>query len=405
MTFKKSIYFLLTTFTLFACSSNNKKEEPETANTWEEVLQDAKGKTVTFMMWQGDPLINKYIQGYVVPEVKHQYDITLNVIGGQGNDIVNTLMTEIQAGNETSEVDMMWINGETFYQLRQIDALYGPFTEKLPNNQYIDWNNPFISIDFQQQVAGYECPWGNVQMAFIYNSDKVENPPLTMEALEEWVKANPGKFTIGNDFTGMTLLKSWLIHLAGGASSLDGKFDQQKYEQLSKKLWDYINRIKPYFWNEGKTFPASVAQMHQLFASGELWFTMSNNDSEVDNKIQQQVFAETSRAYVPETGSIQNSHYLGIVKHAGNKNAAMVVCNFLISPEAQAKKMQPQVWGDGTVLSIDKLPEEWQKKFNEIPGRENSPPRVDIQPLALKEPAPEYMMKLFEDFRKEVINQ
>ncbi|MBT32970.1 MAG: hypothetical protein CMO01_25205 [Thalassobius sp.] len=405
MTFKKYIYFLLTALTLFACSSNNKKEEQETANTWEEVLQDAKGKTVTFMMWQGDPLINKYIQGYVVPEVKQQFDITLNVIGGQGNDIVNTLMTEIQAGNETSEVDMMWINGETFYQLRQIDALYGPFTEKLPNNQYIDWNNPFISIDFQQQVAGYECPWGNVQMAFIYNSDKVKNPPLTMEALEEWVKANPGKFTIGNDFTGMTLLKSWLIHLAGGASSLDGKFDQQKYDQLSKKLWDYINRIKPYFWNEGKTFPASVAQMHQLFASGELWFTMSNNDSEVDNKIQQQVFAETSRAYVPETGSIQNSHYLGIVKHAGNKNAAMVVCNFLISPEAQTKKMQPQVWGDGTVLSIDKLPEEWQKKFKEIPGRENSPPRVDIQHLALKEPAPEYMMKLFEDFRKEVINQ
>ncbi|MEZ4951011.1 MAG: hypothetical protein R2784_16745 [Saprospiraceae bacterium] len=41
----------------------------------------------------------------------------------------------------------------------------------------------------------------------------VENPPMTTDELKEFVKANPGKFTIGNDFTGMTLLKSLMIHL------------------------------------------------------------------------------------------------------------------------------------------------------------------------------------------------
>ena len=189
----------------------------------------------------------------------------------------------------------------------------------MPNNQYIDWTNPFIGTDFQQSVGGYECPWGNVQLALIYNSEKVASPPQTLAALEDWVKANPGKFTLGQDFTGMTLLKSMLADFAGGKEALAGEFDEEKYKVNSAKLWDYLNRIKPHFWNGGKSFPADVAQMHQLFASGELWFTMSNNDGDVDNKIMQGLFPESSRAYVPAFGTIQNSHYLGIVKASEKK--------------------------------------------------------------------------------------
>jgi hypothetical protein len=37
-------------------------------------------------------------------------------------------------------------------------------------------------------------------------------------------------------------------------------------------------------------FPENVAQVHQLFSNGELWFTMSNNDAEVDSKIAEGLF-------------------------------------------------------------------------------------------------------------------
>lgn len=407
----KQIFFFI--FLLFAFSACQKPENaPQTAHStqsWEQITAAAKGKTVTMMMWQGDPLINRYMKEYVVPTVQKEYDVTLNIVAGQGNDIVNALMTEMEAGKTQSAFDMMWINGETFYQLRQIKALHHPFVEQLPHNTYIDWENPFVGYDFQQPVNGYEMPWGNVQLALIYNAAKVSNPPMTMTALETWVKANPGKFTIGNDFTGMTLLKSWLIHLAnqdaGNKDGLKGAFDRAKYEKYSSQLWAYLQRIKPYLWNQGKSFPASVAQMHQLFANGELWFTMSNNDGEVDNKILQGIFDQNSRAFVPETGTIQNSHYLGIVKHSAQKEAAMVVTNFMISPEAQWKKMQPAVWGDGTILSMKKLSKEWQDKFNSIPGRVHAPARADIQSKALAEPAPEYMIHLFEDFRKNVMEK
>lgn len=399
------LYWILLPLLLAACGSPPPPVAAPLPSNWEEVEAQAKGQTLTFMMWQGDPLINRYIRAYVAPALRAQYGIELRVVAGQGNDIVRLLMAEAEAGQAESEVDMLWINGETFFQLRQIQALYGPFAQQLPNSRYIDWENPFIGMDFQQPVEGYECPWGNVQLALIYHSGRVPQPPMTLEALAQWVKDHPGKLTIGHDFTGMTLLKSWLIHLAGGPAALQGPFSEEKYQRHSQALWAYVRQLRPYLWNEGRSFPTSVAQMHQLYAAGELLMTMSNNDAEVDNKILEGIFPPESRAYVPLTGTIQNSHYLGISARSANKAAAMVACNFLISPAAQFEKLQPAVWGDGSVLSVDKLPAEWQQRFAAVPGRRQAPARADIQARALMEPAPAYMIRLFEDFRKEVIEK
>lgn len=399
------VFTLFLALLLLSCNGPAKQQKEDVlSKEWQTIAAESKGQEITFMMWQGDPLINAYVRDFVKPKVKQQLGIDMNIVSGQGNEIVSTLMAELEAGKEKSEVDMVWINGETFFQLRQINGLFGPFVDKLPNSQYINWENPFIHTDFQQPVDGYECPWGNVQMGLIYDKARLENPPKTTEELEAFVKANPGKFTIGNDFTGMTLLKSLLIHFAGGKGSLDGPFDAAKYEKYSQQLWEYINRLKPYFWNQGKSFPATIAQMHQLFSNGELLITMSNNDSEVDNKISQGLFPETARAYVPDFGTIQNSHYLGIVKHSARKEAVMTAINYMISPEAQWKKMHPDVWGDATILSKEKLPAEWAQKFDSIPGRKYAPDRSLIREKALMEPAPEYMIRLFEDFRNKVIN-
>jgi len=398
---------LVCLLTLAACGNNTNpdttQEDPRDMS-WDAVLAEAEGKTVDLMMWMGDPQINGYINDFVKPALKEQFQIDLNVINGQGNTVVQTLMAEKQARRSESEIDLMWINGETFYQLRQIEALWGPWTAHLPNAQYIDFDNPFIGTDFQQPVDGYECPWGNVQMALIYDSVRVANPPQDRSELQSYVEANPGTFTFDNQFTGLTFLKTLLIDIAGGPGSLSGPFDEEKYETYAPQLWEYLRELKPNMWKSGTNYPEGVAPMHQMFANGELHFTMSNNDAEVDNKIRQGVFPETARAYVWEIGTIQNSHYMGITDRSGDKAAAMAVVNFLISPAAQYQKMQPKVWGDGTILSMEKLPEEWQTKFADIPGRTYAPDRSEIQDRALMELAPEYMIRLAEDFRTELLN-
>ena len=49
-------------------------------------------------MWMGDPLINNYMAQYVVPEVKSRYNIDLEIVNGQGTQIVSTLISELESG-------------------------------------------------------------------------------------------------------------------------------------------------------------------------------------------------------------------------------------------------------------------------------------------------------------------
>jgi len=371
--------------------------------SWEQIVDQARGQTVNLAMWQGDPSVNAYMRGFVALALQTRYGITLRIVPGQGGELVSSLMTEIEAGKGSSEIDLLWINGETFYQLRQLKALYGPFTERLPNSRYVDFGNPFIGIDFQQPVNGMECPWGNVQLLLVYNQERVPEPPRTRAALTAWVQAHPGRFTFDSSFTGMSFLKSLLYEIAGSHEALTGPFDEANYARHSAELWTYLKSIQPYLWREGKTFPASVTQQHQLFASGEIDFTLSMNDGEVDNKVAQGLFPPASRAYVLDGGTIQNSHYMGIVARSPHLAGAMVVCNFLISPEAQLEKQQPEVWGDGTVLALDRLTDELRAKFRAAQRRQFSPSRSEIANRALPEPAAEYMVRLYADFRTQLL--
>lgn len=376
-----------------------------TEASWEEITQKASGTTVTFMMWQGSPVLNGYINSYVIPTVKEQYNINLKISGGRGPEIVQLMMGEREAGVDDGQVDIVWINGETFFQLRKVDGLWGPFTEKLPNKKYIDFEDPFINTDFQQPINGMECPWGMGQFAMVYDSAKIPNPPVNLKELEAYVKANPGTFTISNDFSGMTFLKSLLAEFGGSPQSLNGPFNEEKYTRFSSQLWDYINRNKKYFWKEGSTFPKEATKMSQMFATGELHLMYGFGEGGIEDKVKEGLYPTTSRAYAWDNGTILNSNYLGIPYNCGNKAAAMTVINFLISPEAQYMKAATSGRESRTILETDRLPVEWREKFENAPKREYAPEPEELVAKAIQEPAPEYMIRLYDDFRSQVIEK
>ncbi|MEO0920173.1 MAG: ABC transporter substrate-binding protein, partial [Pseudomonadota bacterium] len=49
--------------------------------------------------------------------------------------------------------------------------------------------------------------------------------------------------------------------------------------------------------------------------------------------------------------------------NANSKEAALVTANFLMSPEAQLRKQDVEIWGDPTVLAMDKLRPEDRDAF------------------------------------------
>ncbi|MFN9721400.1 MAG: ABC transporter substrate-binding protein [Planctomycetota bacterium] len=396
---------LMLTTLLLGCHQKADVQQVEADSTWEDLELRSRGSTVRMMMWDGDPLINAYMRDYVIRRLEEEHGIRLELVGGQGREIVNRLMVDLEAGRHDGDIDLVWINGENFYQLRKLSALYGPFTDRLPNSEWIDWSNPFIAVDFQQPVEGFECPWGNVQLALIYDAERVLNPPQTLEELTRWIRENPGRFTFDHGFTGMTFLKSLLYQFAETPQSLHGAFSELTYSKASEKLWIWLRGIQPDLWRKGEVFPDGVAQLHQLISQGQVDFSMSNNDGEVDNKVAQGILPPSARAYVPAFGSIRNSHYLGIPWNSVNKTGAMVVCNLLISPEAQLEKARPSVWGDGTVLAGERLSGKWRERFQSIEGRVRIASRDELESRALMEPAPEVMIRLHEDFRRKIIER
>ncbi|MDI1324370.1 MAG: ABC transporter substrate-binding protein [Algoriphagus sp.] len=398
---KLCVFFL---FVIWGCSNQSSIQQTDISD-WSSIDSLSRNTTVHFMMWQGSPAVNKYINSYLIPEVKKRFNIDLQISGGQGPEIVQLLMGEKQADVRSGQVDMVWINGETFFQLRQIDGLWGPFADQLPNARYIDFDDPYIGIDFQQPINGMEAPWGNTQFALVYDSIKLPNPPRTLDELSQFVKNSPGTFTISNDFSGMSMLKSMLAELGGSPTSLNGPFEEQKYQTLSTQLWDWINSHNPYFWKKGETFPREHTKMDQMFASGELLISYGFNEGGIEDKVIQGLFPTSTRGYAWKNGTVHNSNYLGITYNSPNRTGALQVINFMLSPEAQLVKMDVNGMNSNTVLEIDRLPEEWREKFEQATQRQYGPTMKSLAPYSIQEPAPEYMLRLFEDFRKNVIEK
>ena len=59
---------------------------------WGDVLSEARGTTVTYYGWGGSDSHNSWIDGYVADRLKEEYNITLNRVGMNIDEILNNLL-------------------------------------------------------------------------------------------------------------------------------------------------------------------------------------------------------------------------------------------------------------------------------------------------------------------------
>ena len=141
--------------------------------SWDDVVEQARGETVYWYMWGGSDAINGFVDEFYGIPLQEEYGITLERVPVADTvDVVNQVISEQQAGatGDRGTVDLIWINGENFFTLRQADLLYGPWAEGIPNAALVDWDNPAIYLDFGRPVDGYESPWSSAQFHFVYDS-------------------------------------------------------------------------------------------------------------------------------------------------------------------------------------------------------------------------------------------
>ncbi|MEX2571815.1 MAG: ABC transporter substrate-binding protein [Gemmatimonadota bacterium] len=371
------------------------------AGPWEDVVLAAEGTRVVWRMWRGDPSINAFVDEWVAPRVRDRYGIELIAVEGSGQELVNQLAVERQAEARGAS-DLLWINGETFHNLRRMDLLDGPWSGSLPNSAAVDSTSPIIARDFEQDPAGFESPWGRVQFALIYDARRTPDPPRSFADLGLWILENPGRFTHDQSFTGITFLKMLMYSLGGGVEAFQGGFDEESYAVASERVWRWVEMRRDAFWRSGLAYPQEVAELHRLFANGEVDFSMSNNENEVITKVRQGTLPSTARPLLLRDGTIANTHFVGIAFNAPNPAGAMLVADFLLSPEAQLQKLRPEVWADGTVLDVDRLDPEWRERFADVADDPRALSRDSLRRYAVPEVAPEYHERLASDWRSRI---
>ena len=334
---------------------------------WDEIVEAARGTTVTFYGWGGDENRNNWLNTTVADYVKEHYDIALEVVGMDINDILSKLSGEKQAGSETGSIDMIWINGENFYSAKDNGLLYGPFTGQLPNMEaYIDLQDPETLNDFCMPIEGYEAPYAKAQMVFFNDSAVTPEAPASAEELLEFCKKYPGKVTYPAlpDFTGSAFVRNIIYELCGWEQFQNMEADYDTVKAAIEPALDYLRELNPYLWNEGKTFPESSTTVDAMFADGELVMDMSYGPFSVATGIAEGTYTDTTRTFVFDNGTIGNTNYMAIAFNSPNKAGAMVVINAILSAELQLT--QYEQLRELPVVSADKLSAEKQAAFDAV---------------------------------------
>ncbi len=365
---------------------------------WDDTLAEARGQAVFWNAWGGDEHINDYI-AWVGDQVRARYGIELNQVKLTDTaEAVARVVAEKAAGREDGgSVDLIWINGENFAAMKANKLLFGPFVAgaaQLPLRRY----------QGQAHHSGR-----------FHGPDGWPRGPLGHGAVRVFLRHGHGRRAAAVDPGAARLgeAPSRSLHLPGAAElprldlpeagaaradamirpSCNARSTEADFAAATEPLWRWLEEIRPYLWRQGQSFPASGPALHQLLDDGEVDFSMAFNPAEASNAISAGQLPETVRSFILEGGTIGNTHFVAIPFNAAHKAAAMVVADFLMSPEAQARKQDPRVWGDGTVLDLAALGPADRARFAALPqGIATLSPEqlIPVRP----EPHPSWMVKI-----------
>ncbi|TCO72346.1 ABC transporter substrate-binding protein [Rhodovulum euryhalinum] len=375
--------------------------DPDPAD-WPSVLAEARGQTVYWHAWGGATATNDFIR-WAGDAVEDRFGVRVEHVKlADTADAVSRVLAEKTAGRDAGgAVDLIWINGANFAAMKQAGLLFGPWAEDLPNWAFVDVEGkPAVTADFTVPTEGLEAPWAMAQVVFYHDTARLPDPPRTMPALLDWAAANPGRFTYPQppDFLGTTFLKQALYGLVDDPAVLQQPAEAVDYAAVTAPLWAFLDDLTPHLWRQGRAWPQTGPRQLQLMADGEIDLAISFSPGEASTAIANGQLPDTVRTYVLDGGTIGNASFVAIPYNATAKAGAMVLADFLLSPEAQARAQDPGVLGYGTVLAMEKLSPEDRARFEalELGIATLSPDQLGP---ALPEPHPSWMTRIEADWQ------
>jgi putative thiamine transport system substrate-binding protein len=374
--------------------------------SWDQVVAKARGQTVFWNAWAGDERTNAFI-AWTAEQVRAQYGITIQHVRLKDTaEAVTRVIAEKSAGRDAGgTVDLVWINGPNFLNMKQTGLLYGPFAERLPNWRWVDTVNKRSNvIDFTTPVEGYAAPWRMAQIVFVYDSARLKDPaalPRSAAGLLQWAQKNPGRLTHPNvrNFLGATFLKQALYEVVPDTAVLQRPATDDNFAPVTAPLWAWYDQLRPLLWRQGRQFPETGPAQRQLLNDGEIDIMISFNPSEAAVAITNNLLPDTVRTFTFSRGTIGNTSFVAIPYNAANKEAAMVVANFLLEPATQAYAQDIRQMGNLNVLDLSRLSAADRARFDKLTPSPALPPAADLA-KPLLEPHPSWMTRITAEWER-----
>ncbi len=397
---------VLTAAALAACAAPDvATRADDTERPWDQIVADAQGETVDLWMYGGDDRGNAYVDDVLAPAAADLGVTLRRVPVADTREALRRMLAERAAGTTDGAVDLVWVNGDNFATGRQADAWLCGWAQDLPNMAYVAPDDPLVAEDFGVAVDGCEAPWHKAQFTLAYDAERVDDPPSSVPGLLAWAAEHPGRFTYPAppDFTGSVFVRQALYGVSGGTEDVPTGFDQTAYDDLTPALWDALATAAPDLWRGGATYPRDEAALNRLYADGEVDLTMTYGPATLPGLVEDGTFPASTRVLPLDEGTIGNASFLGIPVTAADQAGAQVVADLALSPQQQAAKADPTVWGQFTVLDLDLLEAADRRRFADLPTSPVVPSYDVLSRGADPELSPAWVGPLDEGWRREVL--
>ncbi len=376
---------------------------------WAQTISKARGQTVYFNAWAGDEQTNAFI-AWAGEMLQAEHGVQVNHVRLKDTaEAVTRVIAEKAAGRHSGgTVDLVWINGPNFLAMKSQGLLLGPLLSLLPNHRLVDTQTKRSNlIDFTTPVEGYAVPWKLAQIVFVYDSARISNPaevPRSANELLAWARKHPGRLTHPNpaNFLGATFLKQMLYELVPDIGVMQQPATDASFTAVSGPLWAWYEQLRPLLWRGGRQFPENGSAQRQLLNDGEIDITLSFNPADAAVSAAGGQLPASVRTFTLRKGTIGNTSFVAIPYNAAHAEGAMVLANFLLSPQAQARAQDIRHMGSVNVLDLARLPAADRALFDRLTPSPALPSAADLGQPQL-EPHASWMTRLAAEWQRRTL--
>lgn len=266
-------------------------------------------------------------------EYKDQYQVELQFMlsgtGAQG--LADMVAAAGKAGQTNTDYDIVDWSGD---DLAKIMSKIGEESfvkldkSKIPNA---------ASVEAKSAVAqDYAQPYRGTTVILAYDSEKVPNPPKTMDELVEWMKANPGRFAYnapGTGGAGDSFARTSVYNFLPEEAITSG---DEKWVGEWDKGFEFLKSIHPYMYKSGGSivYPNKNQGTLDLLNQGEIDMCPNWADMVLSQRAQGAIKDTIKITQIDPslTGSLQT---LTIPTFGSNEEGAYAFMNYMLSEQAQ----------------------------------------------------------------------